>query len=398
MARAWRNWSGSVRCTPAARFRPRTEDEVCRIVREAVAQGRTVRVVGTGHSSHEMLRADDVMLSTRRLSGVVATDRDALEATVLPGTTLEKLGQRLHQADLALPNYGDVATQTIGGAIGTATHGTGPALQNLSQLLIGGRFVDGTGTVRDFGREDGALLRAAQVALGTLGVFTELRLRLVPAFDTERREYAVSTEAALETFELLSRANRSVDFYWYPRRDDAKLRLVNPVGGGCEPPCDARLLERREGYSHQIIPTHSGIAHRFEECEYAVPAGSGIACFRAVRQRILRRWRHLVGWRVLYRTVAADEAFLSPEQGRDSVSISLHQNSTLPWQEFFADIEPIFQHYQGRPHWAKKHGLRGAALAGLYPHWREFQAIRAECDPQGRFLSPPVRELFGLAA
>jgi FAD/FMN-containing dehydrogenase len=398
MAPQWHNWSGSVRCAPASRFRPREEAEVCRIVRDAAAHGRTVRAVGAGHSSHEMLRADDVMLSTRGLSGVVATDRTALEATVKPGTTLERLGQRLHRADLALPNYGDVATQTIGGAVGTATHGTGPRLQNLSQLLVGGRFVDGRGAVREFDREDTTLLRAAQVSLGTLGVFTELRLRLVPAFDTERREYAVSTEAALETFELLSRANRSVDFYWYPRRDDAKLRLVNPVGGGCEPPCETRLLERREGYSHQVIPTHSGIAQRFEECEYAVPAAQGIACFRAVRARILRRWRHLVAWRVLYRTVAADDAFLSPEQGRDSVSISLHQNSALPWQEFFNDIEPLFLQHGGRPHWAKKHGLRGEALARLYPHWRDFHAVRESCDPKGTFLSPQLRALFGLPA
>ena len=47
----------------------------------------------------------------------------------------------LHEHDLALPDYSDVATQTIGGAIGTGTHGTGPRLHNLSRLLVGARVV-----------------------------------------------------------------------------------------------------------------------------------------------------------------------------------------------------------------------------------------------------------------
>ena len=395
MSRAWRNWSRSLRATPAQRARPAGEDEVVALVRSARAARRNVRAVGSGHSSHRMLLADDVLLSTRGLRRLLAVDRERCEARVQPGITLERLGERLYRHDLALPNYGDVATQTIGGAVGTATHGTGPTLQNLSQLLIGGRLVDGRGEVREFGPDDAGFLRAAQVSLGSLGVFTELRLRLVPAWDAERREFALSTDALLEGFEALGRDNRSVDFYWYPRRDDAKLRCVNPVGGGRFPD-DARLLERREGYSHLLIPTHSGIPQLFEECEYELPADAGLACFRVVRARVLRRWRHVVGWRVLYRTVAADEAWLSPATGRATATISLHQNSALPWRAFFADLEPVFREFGGRPHWAKKHALHGAALAALYPRWEEFQRVRRECDPDGVFRTPQLRRLFGL--
>lgn len=392
---AWKNWSGSLQVRPELRLRPRDEGEVIEAVRRARAEGRTVRAVGVGHSSHRMLLARDVMLSTRRLRRVLRLDRERLEARVGPGLALEDLGARLHEADLALPNYGDVASQSIGGAIGTATHGTGPTLQNLSQLLIGGRLVDGRGEVREFGPRDEPLLRAAQVALGSLGVLTELRLRVVPAYDVERREYASSTDAVLESFDTLSACNRSVDFYWYPRRDDAKLRLVNPVGGGLFP-SDARLLERREGYSHFVIPAHTDIPHRFEECEYELPAEAGLACFRAVRRRILQRWRHVVAWRVLYRTVAADAAYLSPAHGRVTATISLHQNATLPWRAFFADLEPLFREHGGRPHWAKKHSLCGEALAACYPAWDAFHRVRRECDPDGVFLTPELRRLFGI--
>lgn len=390
----WRNWSGSIAFEPHRIEHPGEESDVVELVRRAAETGRKVRAVGAGHSSSDILVADNVLVRTDRLSGVVSCDRDACEAVVRPGTVLRALGQRLYEADLALPNYGDVATQTIGGAIGTGTHGSGASLQNLSQMLLSARLVTGNGEVCVIGRDQFELLRAARVSLGSLGIFTELTLKLVPAFDVERREFAIGTEAGLAQLETLVACNLSFDFYWYPRRDDIKLRLVNPTGGGSLPRV-ARELERSSGYGHEVIPTHSGIPNRFEESEYALPAENGVACFRALRERIIGRWRHVVGWRVLYRTVASDDADLSPAFGRDTVTISLHQNSSLPWRAYFEDLEPVFLEHGGRPHWAKKHTRCAADLAQMYPRWAEFQRVRASLDPAGVFATTQMRELLG---
>ena len=398
MSGHWRNWSGSVAFAPQRIAQPRDVDEIAALVRDVRQRGGTLRAIGSGHSSsHAILACDDTLLSLRHLRGIVSVDRGANEATVYAGSTLDDLGRALYEHDLALPNYGDVATQTIGGAIATGTHGTGPRLCNLSQLLIAATLVDGCGKVRHISREQVDDLRAARVALGALGVFATLTLRLVPTFDVERREYAIATDAALAQLDALVAGNRSLDFYWYPRRDDIKLRLVNASGGGTAPD-DARLLTRHSGAGHIVIPTHTGIPHRFEECEYALPAEQGMACFRALRQRVLQRWRHVVGWRVLYRTLAADDADLSPAHGRDTVTISLHQNSTLPWRDYFADIEPLFRAHGGRPHWAKKHSLRTAELAPLYPRWQAFARVRRAFDPDGVFLTAPLRELLEVTA
>lgn len=393
----WRNWSGSVAFRPRDIARPRDTEALCQLVADSAARGEPVRVVGAGHSSNDILASEGRLVSLEHFKALHAVDREACEATVGAGAVLSELGRALYEHDLALPNYGDVATQTIGGAISTGTHGTGPAQQNLSQMLLRVTLVDGEGRVRRIERDDLGRLRAARVALGTLGAFTTITLKLVPAFDVERREYATGTDAALAQLDALAAGNRSFDFYWYPRRDDVKLRLVNPIGGGTVPD-DARPLVHDEGYSHEIIPTHSGIPHRFEECEYALPAANGPACFRAVRERVLQRWRHVVGWRVLYRTVAADDADLSPAHGRATATISLHQNSTLPWRAFFEDVEPVFLDHGGRPHWAKKHTRRAAQLAALYPRWEHFHRVRAEVDPGGTFLTPHMRELLGVAA
>jgi FAD/FMN-containing dehydrogenase len=129
--------------------------------------------------------------------------------------------------------------------------------------------------------------------------------------------------------------------------------------------------------------------------EYALPAEQGLACFREVRLRIKERWRQRVGWRILYRTIAADDAYLSLAYGRATTTISLYQKNTQPFWDFFRDIEPIFRAHGGRPHWGKKHSLEADALRPLYPEWDRFLAIRQGVDPAGVFLNPYLRGLLG---
>ena len=211
-AALWRNWSGSVAFRPQRQVHPRDVDEVRALVRETATRGGTLRVVGAGHSSNDILRGEDTLLVTDQLTGVISADRARCTAVVRAGTQLQELGRALYEQDLALPNYGDVATQTIGGAVGTGTHGSGVGQHNLSQLLVGALLVGGRGELQRIDARDIDRLRAAQVALGTLGVFVEMTLRLVPAFDVERREFACSTHDALTHFDALARANRSLDF------------------------------------------------------------------------------------------------------------------------------------------------------------------------------------------
>ena len=183
---------------------------------------------------------------------------------------------------------------------------------------------------------------------------------------------------------------------WYPRSDEVKLRLLNPPGGGTADLPYARLVTDARGPAHEIIPQHSHLPYRFDEMEYAIPREAGLACFRDVRKRVMATHRRTVGWRILYRTVAADDAYLSPAYGRPTVTISLHQNASLPFWDYFRDIEPIFRAFGGRPHWAKKHTLEAEDLRPLYPQWDRFLAVRQRLDPRGVFLSPSLRDLLGV--
>lgn len=396
MAETWRNWSGSLRFQPARIEIPRNEHALSNVVRRAAEEGRTVRVVGSGHSSMPLVETTDILVSLERFGGIESHDREAQEATLGAGTTLHDANAQVHKIGLAMPNLGDVDGQTVAGAFGTGTHGTGTRLRILSASLVGVRLVNADGGIQEFShRDDPHFFQAARVSLGTLGIFTSLTLRLLPTYRLRRREWCWHIEDCMNHLEELMERNRHFDFYWYPRSDEAKLRLLNPAENEPDDLPDARLVKDEVGWWFEILPVRRHLEHKFEEMEYGLPTEAGPACFQEVRERIKQRHRRIVGWRVLYRTIASDDSFLSLAYGRPTATISLHQNAELPYREFFDDLEPIFRSYGGRPHWGKKHSLKAADLRLCYPSWDAFSATRERMDPDGRFLNPYLRELLG---
>jgi len=127
--------------------------------------------------------------------------------------------------------------------------------------------------------------------------------------------------------------------------------------------------------------------------EFAVPAARGPDCLREIRH-LMREKHPDVMWPIEYRTLRADDIPLSPAYGRETVTISIHQDATLPHRPFFADAEAIFRNHHGRPHWGKMHWHSGRELRDLYPLWDRFHAVRRRMDPTGRFLNAYLREML----
>jgi FAD/FMN-containing dehydrogenase len=376
-------------------MKPTSEDALALLIREAREAGKTVRVVGAGHSSSRLVETSGLLVSMEKLQNLESWDQVACEATLGAGITLDDAGGKLAKLGMAFANLGDVDYQTVAGAMGTGTHGTGVGLRTISAHLVGGRLVTGTGEIKPFAAaRDLQFLQAARVSLGTIGILTALTLRLAPAYQLRKRTWCARVEDCVGNFAEIASKHRHVDFYWYPRSDETKIRTMDMIE---DPPAEltfARLQTDETGWSHEVMPNAREL--RFEEMEYALPAEHGLACFQKVRLRIKERWRRHVGWRVLYRTVAADDGYLSPAHGRATATISLHQNNTLPFWDFFRDIEPIFREYGGRPHWGKKHSLEAADLRPLYPAWDRFLEIRQGVDPAGVFLNRYLRGLLGV--
>ncbi|WP_422774785.1 D-arabinono-1,4-lactone oxidase [Plantactinospora sp. WMMC1484] len=393
MARQWRNWSGSLRFVPGEYATPSTEDEVRELVCRARERGTRIRPVGSGHSSSPLVRTDGILLDVDRLDGQFGYDPERHRATVGAGSRLRELGERLYDAGLAMDNLGDVDLQTIAGATATGTHGTGTRFGNLSTQVAAVQLVTGTGEILDVSAErNPELLPAVRLSLGALGVLTRITLQLNRVYELHRQVWCSSLGWTLDHLDELQRENRNMDFYWYPRDDQTQIRTLNLVGHepDLRPPGPCR--QSVTGASHRNIPRRREL--RFDEIEYMIPSSEFAACFGELRRRVLDRHRRYVGWRVLIRTVAADDIYLSNAHGRASTTIACLQNSSLPHEEYFADAERIFRQHGGRPHWGKKHSLAARDLRPLYPEWETFAGIRRRLDPDGVFLTPDLARLL----
>ena len=69
----------------------------------------------------------------------------------------------------------------------------------------------------------------------------------------------------------------------------------------------------------------------------------------------------------------------------------------VPYRTLFSGFEAILARHGGRPHWAKAHHLRPAALRQLYPRFDDFRAVLERVDPQGVLRNEYIqRHIFGI--
>jgi len=428
----WRNWSGLVRSTPEQIVYPESVEQVAAVINECSKSGKSVRVVGSGHSFTPLVQTDRVLLSLDRMQGVRYVDDHERIATVWAGTRLKRLGEELFLHGYAQENLGDINEQSIGGAIGTGTHGTGKAFGSLSTQVVGLTIVTGSGEVVECSEtENREWFKAAQVSLGMLGVIVEVKLRVIPAQTMHFSSKRMKLDDCLNGLELLAAENRHFEYYWFPNTDVAQVKLMNATEASASQnslwnhfnklviengvfwllsescrlfPSLSQSVSRisakfvpvfeEVGYGHQLFATPRLV--KFNEMEYNVPA----SCMKAVleeMQACVKERQFAVHFPVECRYVKGDDIWLSPAYGRDSAYIAVHMYKGMPYEEYFAAMESIFRKYGGRPHWGKMHTRQCEDLASLYPHWQDFMKVRAEADPHGVMLNPYLRTLFGIS-
>ena len=380
----WTNWSGRQTSEPQRVLRPSTEAEIVDAVIDAGRDGLTVRAIGASHSHSRVAASDGVVVELDDWQGVISTDAMEPSAVVRSGSRIFQLGEPLHAAGLALRNQGDIDRQSVAGAIATGTHGTGPTLQNLSASVLGLRMVLASGEIVDVGAEaDSELFEVARHSLGGIGLITEVHLGLRPAYRLHERIWIEEPGTAFDRIDKLVSATRHFEFFWMPQGDWCACKTLAETDAASDPLPDVE--HERIGWSHDIISSIRDDKHT--EMEYAVPAGAGPACFMELRDMVLTDFADLQ-WPLEYRTVRSDDIWISTASGRETVTISAHQDVLLDDGPLFEACEAIFRRHAGRPHWGKVHYRTGAELAELYPRYRDWWAVRDRHDPSGVFLTP----------
>jgi L-gulono-1,4-lactone dehydrogenase len=427
----WTNWAGDESCRPAAVERPGSVDELSDVVRQATAAGRTVRAVGAGHSFGDLVPTSGTIVSLDALSGLLGVDAAAGLARVAAGTRLGDLSVLLAAHGLALANLGDIDRQSVGGAMSTATHGTGRRLGNLATQIEALDIMLADGSLLAVTPDDPEVLRAARVSIGALGIITSYTLRVVPAFRLRCEHHAAPLGETIAGLDEAVGRNDHYEFFVFPHASQAWTKATNRTSeptagrgrlrrylsdivvenhlldalcrvGRAQPRLIPRLNRLITGLasdsvriddSYRIFPATRGV--RFTETEWALPRAAGADALRDLLAMIGRR-RFDVNFPLEVRFVAADEeSFLSPSYGRETAYIAAHMYRGMEWAPFFGAVQEIALAYDGRPHWGKRHSLQAADLAQRYPAWNRFQDVRARLDPAGRFTNDHVRRVLG---
>jgi FAD/FMN-containing dehydrogenase len=398
----WANWAGNVQATPRQIVQPASLDELGAALRDAATHDDVVRVAGAGHSFAPLCATRGTLLDLSLLAGIDRIDPETGDATIWAGTRLYNLGGPLLDAGRALLNQGDIDRQALAGAVSTGTHGTGRKYGSFSSAVRAVEIMCADGEIVTIDTSEPLRLRAAALALGLLGVLTRITLATGPAYKLREQNVALSLDECLEGFLETETARRNAEFWWLPALDTCVLKTFVETD---EEPFREEFPEAAPGtlerylrpdyvdWSWRAYPSQRNA--QFVEMEYTLPLSEGPAALREIRNLIQTRYPECT-WAVEFRTQPGENPLLSPTQGMESATISLHQAIDKPHEPFFRDAEPIFLAHGGRPHWGKIQYLSDIQIADLYPDLSEFEAIRREMDPTGMFVNGYLRELgFG---
>lgn len=429
----WRNWSGLETARPQQVLTPRSATEVQQAVRDARAAGHPLKMVGTGHSFPGIAVPEHTLLLPDGLRGGVTVSDDGRTVTAGAGTPLHQLNRELEASGLSLANMGDVAEQTLAGAVSTGTHGAGGRATGLASQLAGLELVTGEGDLlRASPTENPEVFEHARIGLGALGVLTSLTFEVEPLFWLEARERSVGWDEGTGTLLELSERHDHVDAYWFPHTDRMSVKTNDRVHspGRADPLPRWRewweddflnnrvfgVMCRLGGRVPRLVPplnrvsargvaqrSYCDVAHRvftsprrvrFREMEYAVPREAGVAALQEARRLI-----EASGWRVAFpveiRVGPGDDVPLSPAYERDTVYLSFHTWVGADHRDYFRGVEEVLVAHGGRPHWGKLHTRTTAELAPAYPRFEEFRALRDRLDPGRVFDNAYLRRVLG---
>jgi len=423
------NWSGAFRFTPETVLRPSNPQELLACVLLAARTGKSLRVMGSKHSFSELIATPDIAVSLDSYQGILSVDQSKQQATVKSGTTLHQLSADLLKVGLMMENLGDIDVQSLAGSITTGTHGTGIEFGTLATQVVGLTLITAQGDHLICSEtQNGDVFKAALVSLGSLGLISDITLRLVPAYKLKFVQRIVNFKTGLTQLEQCLADNRNFEYFFFPYTDIIQTKSLNittePVDrfsishylndlvleNGvlkllCEWcrifPSSARMINRicgwglssftKVNWATQIYAAPRYV--KFNEMEYNIPRENFKDAIQEVAAEIEKK-RFEVCFPLECRFVKADDIWLSPAYQRESAYIAAHMYKGMDHRSYFAALEAIFRNHGGRPHWGKMHSQTAEELSKLYPMWDRFQKLRLELDPQGIFMSPYLQSLF----
>lgn len=423
----WQNWAGNIRFSPNEIAQPRNTQEVVDLVKT----GRKIRCIGTGHSWSELAPTDDILMATDSLNRILSIDKVANTATIQAGAKLENLNIELWEQGYSLSNLGSIARQSLAGAISTATHGSGINFQVLASQVTSFKLVNAAGEIVVIDKvADSELFNSAIISLGSLGIITEMTIKIDPKFHLHERSGLMDFEEVCDNILDWVNEHNHIKMWWFPHTDKMMVyrynRTYEPIDDtwfrqklmdewvsvyfyrfmlwwGNRKPTRRKTINNR--YLVSLLPDVNRIEKSYKvfnvpepplhrETEWAFDIKLTPTLLREYRKMVEDKG-HLINFIQEIRFVKGDDFSLSPCYGRDSVYVGAYNADDRGWDELLSDFEEIIGiKYNGRPHWGKEFNVGTDYLKSVYPKWEEFEDVRKEMDPEGQFMNPMLTNLF----
>ncbi|GLJ25483.1 hypothetical protein SUGI_0487880 [Cryptomeria japonica] len=219
-------WEDRSICKATSIAWPTSEPQLLRAVAHAVHNNHKIRVVNRHSHSLSMLvcvERGGLIISTQNYDSVIEVNRKAMTITVQAGTMMSDVIEAAAKHGLALPAMTYITGISVAGVISTGAHGGGLAGKGsgVYEYVVGMRIVVPASPSEGYAKiitltEADEDLKAAKLALGTLGAISEITFALQPMFKrsvsvTVKDDYDLEKEV-----EIFLKAHAFADINWLP--------------------------------------------------------------------------------------------------------------------------------------------------------------------------------------
>jgi L-gulono-1,4-lactone dehydrogenase len=390
--------------------------DVTAAVAAATRSGSKVRVFGNGYSYGTEILTDDVSIRLNSLNRIRHLDPVKKRVVAEAGVRLGDLHRVLAGAGLSFPSLPFLTHASIGGAVATAMHGTSARWGTISDFVQSLTMVVASGEVKKIDRDDTPEeMRAASVAVGSLGVIVELELQAISMPWVRFEELSTTVDDFLLKMPTLAQRYEHLWGHWRLGTDIIDLKCLETRAAaekGFRPYVDgehpfwgeenwksanigrAKSVLRRMARFH---PALAGAAKRAKakalarqrvgvSMQYGVAASQAHSAMELLRSSEFSRSNP---GRVLELKFlkGSNQSYLGPNANRDAILFNtwwfVDEAVKL---KVFDSFEDVMRRLGGRPHWGKLHKRPDVKyMRTAYPGWDSFEAIRARFDPNQTF-------------
>lgn len=422
------NWAGNQKVKNIEFFEPRKIEDISEILHAVARRRQTIRTIGAGHSFSPVAKPDSEMMTLHHMRGLKSVNIEKRQATFKAGTYLYEVGPILASYGLALENMGDIAEQSIAGAISTGTHGTGVELTSISNQVVAWGIIDGAGNYQYIERDGSDVSEALHISLGLLGVIVEVTFQVYPLYALSYSSNHITIEETLKNAQQIIHANRHAEWFYFPGQEKMQLKTMNQidepskktavfqkwkddfmennilqfVSSCCKTyPKASKLVSKlsasgvptgsKEEYCYDIFPSPRKV--KFLEMEYAIP----LEHFETVVEEIhyvLKSSPFHVHFPIEIRVAKGETGFLSPTQGNNSAFFAFHMYKGMPHENYFKWAHQLMEKYGARPHLGKLNQLTNETMFEKYANFNQFLNIRESFDPENIFLTSYFEKIF----